>query len=83
MSLQVHARVDEKYFEIVHGSTSFKYRRRVQEAVFICLNRVHHRKVVYFSESFSVVEKLKSHDELFVDLPKPLYCACAPADLVP
>ena len=36
MSPQAHARVNVKHFEIV-GLTFFKYRRRVQETVFICI----------------------------------------------
>ena len=42
MSPQAHAHVDEKLFEFaISWPNFFKYRRRVQEAVFICLNRVH------------------------------------------
>ena len=44
-SPQAHAGVDEKHFIIVGPTFSNQCCQRVQEAVFICLNRVHLRKV--------------------------------------
>ena len=48
MSPKAHARVDEKHFYIVGPTFSFKYRRRVKEAVFMFESRSSSKKIADF-----------------------------------
>ena len=63
-------RIDEKHFEVV-GPTFSNTIRRVQEAVFICLNRVNLQKVssIFYSRTFLVLTGclLQKFHELYAD----------------
>ena len=65
MSPQAHACFDEKHFEIVGPTGFFKYRQRVQAAVFICLNPVHLKK---FPESFIYKRSLVIREAVCCDI---------------